>query len=62
MVSPSLIRLANSYGIRQDDTIRIPLRLTNTELAEYIGCTRESVNRMLGELKREEEGDGGRGK
>lgn len=48
----TLIRLANSYGIRQDETIRIPLRLTNTELAEYIGCTRESVNRMLGELKR----------
>jgi len=48
----TLIRLANSYGIRRGEAIQIPLKLTNSELAEYIGCTRESVNRMLGELKR----------
>lgn len=48
----TLIRLANTYGIRKGETVRIPLRLTNSELAEYIGCTRESVNRMLGELRK----------
>jgi CRP-like cAMP-binding protein len=49
-----LIRLSNSYGKKHGDHIIIPLRLTNTELAEMIGATRESVNRMLGEFKKED--------
>lgn len=48
-----LIRLSNSYGQQHGEHIIIPLRLTNTELAEMIGATRESVNRMLGELKKQ---------
>jgi CRP/FNR family transcriptional regulator len=48
----SLIRLCNSYGVKRDDGIWISKKTTNTELAEMIGATRESVNRMLGNLKR----------
>ncbi len=47
-----LIRLSNSYGKEHGKDILIPIRLTNTELAEMIGATRESVNRMLAEFKK----------
>jgi CRP-like cAMP-binding protein len=50
-LSSTLIRLANSYGIACSDGIRISLKLTNAELADFIGTTRESVNRMLSALK-----------
>ena len=50
-LASTLIRMANSFGIAQEDGIRINLKLTNTEMAEFIGTTRESVNRMLNGLK-----------
>lgn len=48
----TLIRLANTYGVAEEAGITISLKLTNAELADFIGCARESVNRMLGELKK----------
>lgn len=50
-----LIRLSNTYGkpYGNKDDILITTRLTNTELAEMIGATRESVNRMLSDLKKQ---------
>jgi CRP/FNR family transcriptional regulator, cyclic AMP receptor protein len=48
-----LIRLTNSYGKPHGKYRIIPMRLTNTELAEMIGATRESVNRMLSDLKKQ---------
>lgn len=48
----TLIRFANTFGIAVEQGIRIDMKLTNSELADYIGCARESVNRMLAELKR----------
>lgn len=48
-----LIRLSNSYGTEKEDGIFIDLKINNTELADMIGATRESVNRMLSELKRD---------
>ncbi|MCS7459359.1 Crp/Fnr family transcriptional regulator [Paenibacillus doosanensis] len=48
----TLIRLSNSYGVRQDNQIFITKKLTNSELADMIGATRESVNRMLSDLKK----------
>ncbi|REK76724.1 Crp/Fnr family transcriptional regulator [Paenibacillus paeoniae] len=48
-----LIRLGNSYGKETDGGILIDMKINNTELADMIGATRESVNRMLSELKRE---------
>lgn len=49
----TLIRMSNTYGIEQEDgSILIDLSLTNRDLAQYIGLTRESVNRMLADLRK----------
>lgn len=50
----TLIRLSNSYGTDTEKGILIDLVLTNQELANFCGMTREVVNRMLGELKKQE--------
>lgn len=47
----TLIRLSNSYGILKEDGIHISVPLTNQDLANYCGTARESVSRMLGELR-----------
>ena len=47
----TLIRLCNSYGVKQNDGILIDLQLTNQEIARFCGATREYVNRLLNELK-----------
>lgn len=49
----TLIRLANSYGKEFDDGILISVPLTNQELANYSATARESLNRMLSELRRQ---------
>lgn len=48
----TLIRLSNSYGIKQENGILIDLSLTNRELAKFCAATRESVNRILVELRK----------
>ncbi|MEQ6375475.1 Crp/Fnr family transcriptional regulator [Bacillaceae bacterium S4-13-58] len=48
----TLIRLTNSYGVKRDDGILIDIHLTNQELANFCGTSRESVNRMLTDLKK----------
>ena len=50
----TLIRMTNSYGITKEDGILIDLSLTNQELANFCGMTREVVNRMLSELRKED--------
>jgi CRP/FNR family cyclic AMP-dependent transcriptional regulator len=49
-----LIRLSNSYGAPCGDNIRISKKINNSEMAEMIGATRESVNRMLSDLRKED--------
>ncbi|WP_318505112.1 Crp/Fnr family transcriptional regulator [Bacillus sp. T3] len=49
----TLIRMTNSYGVEKPDGILIDLPLTNQELANFCGTSRESTNRILNELKRE---------
>ncbi|SEN57531.1 CRP/FNR family transcriptional regulator, anaerobic regulatory protein [Mesobacillus persicus] len=49
----TLIRLCNSYGVLRGDGIYIDVSLTNQDLANYCGTARESVSRMLGELRDE---------
>jgi CRP-like cAMP-binding protein len=49
----TLIRLSNSYGIKKEDGIHINVPITNQDLANYCGTARESVSRMLGELRDE---------
>ncbi|CQR46569.1 Anaerobic regulatory protein [Paraliobacillus sp. PM-2] len=48
----TLIRLSNSYGVTKEDGILIDMTLTNQELGSFCATTRESVNRMLGELRK----------
>ncbi|WP_018662206.1 Crp/Fnr family transcriptional regulator [Heyndrickxia acidiproducens] len=50
----TLIRLANTFGKKVADGIQIDFQLTNQELANFCGTSRESVNRMLSELKRDQ--------
>jgi len=50
-LAATLLRLCNSCGVVTPDGIRIGLKLTNSELGEMIGATRESVNRMLSDMK-----------
>lgn len=50
----TLIRLSNSYGEKQGNTIRINKKITHTDLSNMIGATRESVNRMLSDLRRKD--------
>lgn len=49
----TLIRMSNSYGVHQhNNDILIDLSLTNRELSNFCGTSREVVNRMLNELKK----------
>lgn len=48
----TLIRLANSYGKKVNQEIIIDTQLTNQELANFCGTSREVVNRLLSELRK----------
>ncbi|WP_078555227.1 Crp/Fnr family transcriptional regulator [Bacillus alkalicellulosilyticus] len=50
----TLLRFCNSYGVEHKDGIMIHVNLTNQDLANYIGTSRESVNRMLSEIKKKD--------
>lgn len=49
----TLIRLSNSYGAPHENGVLIDVVLTNQELANFCGMTREVVNRMLSDLKKD---------
>lgn len=51
-LASTLIRMANSYGKENDGHIQFSVEFTNSELAQMIGATRETVNRMLRQLKK----------
>ncbi|WP_043933067.1 Crp/Fnr family transcriptional regulator [Bacillus sp. EB01] len=48
----TLIRMANSYGVKTSNGIMIDLLLTNQEVANFCGTSREVVNRLLSELRK----------
>ncbi|NBI28821.1 Crp/Fnr family transcriptional regulator [Chengkuizengella marina] len=50
-LASTLIRLSNSYGKLTEDGIVLDVKLTNTDIANLIGTTRESVNRLLNKHK-----------
>ena len=50
----TLIRLTNSYGIESENGIVITHPFTNQELANFCGTSREVVNRLLAELRKQE--------
>lgn len=49
----TLIRMANTYGETKPNGIKINEPFTNQELANFCGTSRESINRMLNDLKRD---------
>ncbi|MCA1055697.1 Crp/Fnr family transcriptional regulator [Rossellomorea aquimaris] len=48
----TLIRISNSYGVEMEKGILLDIHLSNGELAKYCAATRESVNRMLSDLRK----------
>lgn len=46
-----LIRLSNTYGIKVSNGIKINLKLTNTDLSEYVGTSKETISRMFSKMK-----------
>lgn len=50
----TLIRISNSYGVLQENGILLNIHLTNQDLAKFCAATRESVNRMLSDLKKKD--------
>jgi CRP/FNR family transcriptional regulator len=52
MVS-TLKRLAKEHGVPSENGIMIDLNLTHQELANFIGTSRESANRLISDLKKD---------
>lgn len=48
-----LLQLAEKHGERKDASVRIELPMTNQDLANAIGTSRETVNRLLNQLKKD---------
>lgn len=48
----TLIRLADNFGEKKQDSMEIELPLTVQDFSTIIGCTRESVSRVFSRLKR----------
>lgn len=48
-----LLRLANEYGEKRNDGVYIGLPMTNRDIANMVGTSRESVNRTLNQLRKE---------
>jgi CRP/FNR family transcriptional regulator, cyclic AMP receptor protein len=48
-----LLELAEQYGIRDRDGLRLSIQLSHQDLANVIGSTRETVTVVLGELQLE---------
>lgn len=48
-----LVRAANTYGIKSGNRVVISKKFTDSELANLIGASRETVNRMLKSFKKD---------
>ena len=52
-LAKNLLMLAKSYGIAQEDGVRIGLQLAQEDLAQLVGASRQRVNQELKTLERE---------
>jgi CRP/FNR family transcriptional regulator, cyclic AMP receptor protein len=50
----SLLQLVEEYGIFKDEGVYVPIPLTHQDFANMLGLSRESVNRVLNQLKKDE--------
>ena len=48
VLAKKLLELADGHGEASPDGLRIPMRLTQEELAQMVGVTRASINKQLG--------------
>ncbi|WP_438448239.1 Crp/Fnr family transcriptional regulator [Gorillibacterium sp. sgz5001074] len=48
-----LVRMADNQGVRTDGEIKINIPMTHQEFANMVGTTRETVNRVMNNLKKE---------
>lgn len=53
-LAATLIRLAEEYGSPTEDGITIKLKLTHEDLGSFFGATRESVTRLMNQLKQQD--------
>ena len=51
-VASQLLSLAREYGQETEEGTRIPMRLTQADLAALVGATRVSVNQALGQFRK----------
>jgi CRP/FNR family transcriptional regulator, cyclic AMP receptor protein len=51
-VASELLSLAREYGQVTPEGVRIPMRLTQTDLAALVGASRVSVNQALGQFRK----------
>lgn len=52
-LASTLVRMANTFGIWDGQSIRFSVHFTNSELGHMIGASRETVNRMLHQLQKQ---------
>lgn len=52
-LATTLVRLTEDYGEAADDGVIIKLKLTHEDLGSFFGATRESVTRMMNQLKQQ---------
>lgn len=50
-LAKGLLRLAQQHGVKRGDRVRIELKLSQTDLGNYVGLSRANVNRQLGLLR-----------
>jgi CRP/FNR family cyclic AMP-dependent transcriptional regulator len=51
-VASELLSLAREYGQKTPEGVRIPMRLTQADLAALVGASRVSVNQALGQFRK----------
>jgi len=49
-VAKQLLQLAQRFGVQEDGTLRVTHDLTQEEIAQLVGASRETVNKALGEF------------
>jgi CRP/FNR family transcriptional regulator len=49
-----LFKLARDHGVEQGDWLMIEAKLTQQELADYVGTSRETISRILSDLTQKE--------
>lgn len=52
-LAKKLLELASNHGVKRDDGMLLDVNITQEQLANMIGVTRESVNRNLGAFRRQ---------